>query len=177
MIENQKYGLLLQPSAKLHRQYFREMVKLNGIYVLYRSPLEGKHYTTYAEIDSNYAKPKLIGCLFDQHPNQFTTKKLGWIHELTDQESVIHVDYDLENLQVGSLFIVPSGIDDGVGRLFKVTRMSNIMVYPASIACAIVPEYEDTISQESVQDYAETSLNLLRDEEDRVLIGDDSNFY
>ena len=54
MDDSNKYGLLLNQNAKLQRQYFREAVKLLGIKVLYRAPLPDKHYTTYAEIDSNY---------------------------------------------------------------------------------------------------------------------------
>ena len=54
MKEDQKYGILFQPAIKLHRQWFKEMVKLQGIYVLYRAPLPDKHYTTYAEIESNF---------------------------------------------------------------------------------------------------------------------------
>lgn len=171
MQEDQKYGLLLQPSIKLYRQYFKEMVRLNGIYVLYRSPLPDKHYTTYAEIDSNYNPPILIGCLFDQHPTQYTTKKLGWVSELQENSSIIHVDYDLPNLQVGSLFIIPSGLDDGKGRLFKVIRMSNIMVYPSSISCEIIPEYEDTLDPATINDYTDTDFNLLQDEEQSIFIG------
>ena len=171
MKDEQKYGILLQPSIRLHRQWFKEMVKLQGIYVLYRAPLENKHYTTYAEIDSNYAPPLLIGCLFDNHPNQYTTKKLGWISELQEDASLIHVDYDLPNLQVGALFIVPSGLDDGKGRLFRVTRMSNSMVYPASITCEIVPEYEDTLDKETISDFIDDSFNVLQDEEQSIFIG------
>jgi len=171
MKEDRKYGLLIQPSIKIHRQYFKEMCKLHGIYVLYRAPLKDKHYTTYAEIDSNFAPPLQIGCLFEQHPDQRTTKKLGWVAELQEDASIIHVDYDLPDLQVGALFIIPSGLDDGKGRLFKVTRMSTVMVYPASVSCAIVPEYEDTLEQATINDYTETSLNMLNDEEQRVFIG------
>lgn len=171
MIDEQKYGLLLQPSIRLHRQYFKEMVKLQGIYVLYRFPLPDKHYTTYAEIESNFSPPLLVGCLFDSHPDQYTTKKLGWISELQEDASIIHVDYDLPNLQVGSLFIVPSGLDNGKGRLFKVIKMSNIMVYPASISCAIVPEYEDTLEPETINDFTDGSFNLLQDEEQSIFVG------
>lgn len=173
MIESQKYGLLLQPSIKLYRQYFKELCRLQGIYVLYRYPVQDKHYTTYAEIESNFAKPLLIGCIFDQHPTQYTTKKLGWVSELQENASIIHVDYDLPNLQVGCLFIIPSGLDDGKGRLFKVTRMSNIMVYPSSISCEIVPEYEDTVQPATINDFTDTSFNVLQDEEKSIYIGGD----
>lgn len=68
---------------------------------------------------------------------------MGWDAELQDGESIIHVPYDLQGLQVGCLFIVPSGIDCAKGRLFRVTELSNIMIYPASVMCKIVPQYED----------------------------------
>ena len=174
MEENRKYGLLIQPSVKLNRQYFKELCKLHGIYVLYRAPLQNKHYTTYAEIDSNFAPPLQVGCLFDQHPDQRTTKKLGWVAELQPDASLIHVDYDLPDLQVGSLFIIPSGLDDGKGRLFKVTQMSTIMIYPASISCVIVPEYEDTLDPATYNDYTECSFNMLNDESQRIFVGGDT---
>ena len=36
--------------------------------------------------------------------------------------------YDLQGLEVGALFEVPSGIDNAGGRLFRVISMQNIMV-------------------------------------------------
>jgi len=166
MEDNEKYGLLLNSNIKLHRQYFREMVRLLGITVLYRSPLPNKRYTNYAEIDSNYAPPIKIGCIFDEHPTQQSLKKMGWVSELSDSSSIIHVDYDLQNLQQGSLFIIPSGIDNAKGRLFRVVKLTNSIVYPASITCEIVPEYEDTIDQVSMNDYSKTDFNLISEEED-----------
>ena len=165
MQESPKYGQLLQPTIKLHRAYFKEMVKLLGIYCVYRYPLSDKHYTTYAEMQSNYSEPMLVGCIFNDHPDQKTLKKIGWIAELQQNASIIHVDYDLPNLQRGCLFIVPSGLDDGQGRLFRVVKLSNIMVYPASIACEVVPEYEDTLPLNSIIDFKQTNFNLLREEE------------
>lgn len=140
---NQKYGLLLTPDIRQHRQYFREMVKLLGIRVLYRAPKPGKKYTTYAEIDAMYEQPILVGCIFDEHPSQRTLRKMGWMSELNENSSFIHVDYDLPGLQQGGMFIVPSGLDDGNGRLFRIVKMVTSIVYPASITCEIVPEYID----------------------------------
>ncbi len=170
---NQKYGVLLQPSAKLHRQYFREMVKLLGIYVIFRAPLPNKEYTTYGEIDSNYAPPQLIGCIFDESPTQQTFNKLGWAHELQGQSSIIHVDYDLEGLQQGALFIIPSGLDNAKGRLFRVVKMTNSIIYPSSIACEIVPEFEDTVVESNFYDYSKGSFNFLDEEDIRVFGGPD----
>jgi len=38
------------------------------------------------------------------------------------------------------------------------------MVYPASITCEIVPEYEDTFIEETNYDYSESSINYLNRE-------------
>lgn len=162
---NRDYGFLLnEHNIKLSRGYFKEMVRLLGINVIYRAPLPDKHWTNYGEIDSNFEPPKLVGCIFEDHPNQYTMKKLGWVAELQENSSLISVPYDLKGIQVGALFIVPSGIDKAEGRLFRVKRLSNIMVYPASITCEIVPEYENTYST-ALQNYTASSSNLLNDEE------------
>ena len=165
-IEN-KYGILLTPDIKLQRNYFKEMVKLLGINVIYRAVKPGKKYTTYAEIDANYEQPLLEGCIFNEHPDQQTLKKIGWVSELQQNASIIHVRYDLPNLEQGALFIVPSGLDNAKGRLFRVVKITNIMVYPASIACEIVPEYENTY-EPSLNDFTDSSFNLLNEEDYRL---------
>lgn len=157
------YGLLLNQDIKLHRGYFDEMVKLLGINVLYRAPKPGKKYTFYAEIEANYQPSIKVGCIFQEHPDQRTMKKIGWVAELQDGESVIHVPYDLKDIQVGCLFIIPSGLDCAKGRLFRVTELSNIMIYPASIACKIVPQYEDDYDR-GLLDHTTNSFNLLEEE-------------
>ena len=71
-------GLLIRGNdLKLHRKYFEELVNLIGIKVVYRAPKADKHYTTYTEIESNYEKPEVVGCIFVEHPDQKTMKKLG----------------------------------------------------------------------------------------------------
>ena len=162
-IEN-KYGLLLTPDIKLHRKYFKEMVKLHGINVIYRSLKSGRKWTTYGELEGNYNSPILLGCIFTEHPDQQTLKKIGWVSELQTSSSLIHIPYDTPDIQVGCLFIIPSGLDDGKGRLFRCVSMSNIMVYPASITCEIVPEYENTF-EKALTDYKDSSFNILNEEE------------
>ena len=128
-MEQQDIGILLNGSdIKLHRNWFIEMTKLLGIQVIYRAPKPDKHYTTYTEIDSNYEPSRMIGCIFEEHPEQQTLKRLGWMSELQEDASIIHVPYDLEGLQQGALFIIPSGLDNSKGRLFRVVKISNIMV-------------------------------------------------
>lgn len=163
MNEN-KFGKLITPDIKLHRKYFIEMCNLIGINVLYRSLKPGKKWTNYGELEANYNKSQLLGCIFDEHPTQQTLKKIGWVSELQTNSSLIHIPYDTENIEVGVLFIIPSGIDNSEGRLFRCVRLSNIMVYPASLTCEIVPEYEDTYVNGS-DNFENTSFNLLNEED------------
>ena len=87
--------------------------------------------------------------------------------ELQEGSSVIHVPYDLPDLQVDALFEVPSGLDDGKGRLFRVISMSNIMIYPASISCEIALEYESNDEQRLITTALEKEdMPLLIDMED-----------
>ena len=165
--DTNKYGALLTPDIKLHRIWFEELIKLIGIKLFYRAPMPDKHYTTFSEIESNYFEPIEVGCIFDEHPNQQTLKKLGWVSELQENASLIHVPYDLPHLQQGALFFVPSGLDNAPSRLFRVVKMMNSMVYPASISCEIVPEFENTFVPEQ-HDYSHSSFNLLSGEDDYI---------
>lgn len=158
------YGLLINENITLHREWFKQMCSLIGVTVIYRAPKEGKKYTSYAEIEANYQKPDAVGCIFDEHPNQKTMKKMGWVSELQDGESIISVPYDLHDLQVGALFILPSGIDFAKGRLFRVTELSTTMIYPSSITCKIVPQYEDSYDR-ALLDHSTNSFNLLEEED------------
>jgi hypothetical protein len=144
------YGLLINKDIKLHRTWFKQMTALHGINCKYRAPLKNKEYDTYGDLQTSYRPEILVGCLFEEHPDQKSLKKSGWVAELQEGSSVIHVPYDLPDLQVGALFEVPSGLDNGDGRTFRVISMSNIMIYPASIACEIALEYASNDEQHLV---------------------------
>lgn len=162
------YGTLIhQSDIKLHRKYFAEMAHLLGIKVIYRAPREDKHWTTYGEIDSNYYEPIVVDCIFDEHPNQWTMKKLGWVAELQEAPSLISVPYDTPKLQVGALFIVPGGLDGSQGRLFRVSSLLNTMIYPSAITCQLVPEYENVFSNDAYV-HEHSSFNLLNREEEHL---------
>lgn len=157
------YGVLLNQNTKLHRRYFNEMVKLIGIQVLYKAPMGNKHYNLQSELVSSYEDPIKVGCVFEEHLTQQTAKKLGWISELTESAALIHVPYDLPGLQVGALFIIPSAYDNTRSRTFRVTKLSAIMVFPASITCEIVPEYESTVQESELQLFNNSDFNLLNE--------------
>ena len=159
------YGLLLnQKDILLQRKYFEECVQMVGVKVIHRAPRPGKHYTIYAEIESNYYEPSVIGCIFDEHPNQRTMKKLGWNSELSESAAIISVPYDLEGLQQGSLFIVPSAFDSTKGKLFRVVEITGIMIYPATLTCKLVPEFENNFTKDSLN-HQYNSFTLLNRED------------
>lgn len=161
----QKYGVLLNGGIKLHRRYFKEMCRLLGINCLYYSPRADKTWTGHGEILSQYNEPELVPVIFDEHPTQQTMKKIGWVSELTETPPIIHVAYDLHDLQQGAMFAIPSGLDDGKARLFRVTKITSGVIYPASIVCQLSPEWENSFSNTSY-DYTHSSYNLLNREED-----------
>jgi hypothetical protein len=162
------YGLLLNGNnIKLHRMYFKQMVALHGINCKYRAPLQNKTNDIHGDLQTGYKPEIIVGCLFDEHPNQKSLRKAGWVAELQEGSSMIHVPYDLPDLQVGALFEVPSGLDNGKGRLFRVISMSNIMIYPASIACEIALEYESNDEQHLITiAHTKEDMPLLIDREE-----------
>lgn len=154
-------SLLNRDDILLNRGYFSEMTELIGFKVVFRAPKPGSRYNGYGEWDTYFEAPVAVGCIFEEHPNQWTMKKLGWDAELDKDKSVIHVAYDVPGLQAGGLFVVPSGIDGSVGRVFRVLRMSTTMMYPASVACELAPEYETTDEKSQLEDFTKTDFNLL----------------
>lgn len=165
--DEQKYGTLLTPDMKIYRKYFEEMVKLQGIKTVYWAPRKDKNYNIHGELLTNYQEPEVVGCIFDEYPDQTSLRKKGWAVELQEGASLISVPYDLHDLQRGALFAIPNGLDNSTGRLFRVQRLLNIMVYPSSITCEIVPEYEDTMP-ESKMDRQYQDFNLLAQEDPDV---------
>lgn len=160
------YGLLLNQDIKLHRLYFKQMVKLLGINCQYRAPETNKDYNTQGDLKTAYQPAEIVGCIFQEHPDQKTLRKMGWVAELQEGASIIHVPYDLKDLQVGALFLIPSGIDNAEGRLFRVISMQNIMVYPASIACEIAPEFKSTDEPVLIKDFTQNNFTVLIDHEE-----------
>jgi len=160
------YGILINKNIKLHRQYFKECCKLLGLNCEYRAPLSNKQYDGRGDLDTYYKPPIIVPAILSEYPDQKTLKKMGWVAELQESSSILHVPYDLEGLETGALFTLPSGIDGAPGRVFRVISMQNIMIYPASIACEVAPEYIDTTAKAETYDFSTTTSNKLVDLED-----------
>lgn len=163
---NRDYGLLLNKDIKLHRTWFKQMTKLYGINCIYKAPAKNKTFDQRGDLQTSYEKGILVGCIFQDHPDQKTLKKMGWVAELQEGSSIIHVPYDLQGLEVGAQFIVPSGIDHAQGRVFRVISMQTIMVYPASIACEIAPEYYSVDEPHLTKDFSNSTTPHLIDFEE-----------
>ena len=160
------YGILLNKDIKLHRMYFKQMVNLIGIWCEYRAPKKSKEHDLHGDLDTNYMVGEKVGVIFDQHPDQKTLKKMGWAAELQEGSSIIHCSYDTPGLEEGGIFIIPSGIDNAPGRAFRIISMSNIMIYPASVACEVALEYESTAQRNEVEDFSKDNFTVLVDNEE-----------
>lgn len=160
------YGILINKDIKLHRLYFKQMVQLLGINCKYYAPRNNKTFDKLGDLETDYFLPETVGCIFQEHLDQKTLRKMGWAAELQEGSSIIHVPYDLQNLQVGALFAVPSGIDGATSRLFRVIAMQNIMVYPASIACELALEYKNSDEAVITQDFKNNNFTVLVDYEE-----------
>lgn len=167
---NNNYGILNQPDIKLQRNYFNEMVNLRGVFCSYQFPLQNKQYTTQGELATSYSEPKKVGCIFNENIDQRTQKKLGWNSELQTEVSIISVPYELENLQVGCIFGIPSAYDNTEERLFRVVEMSAIPAYPASITCRLVPEYKTQMEFSDTEMFVNSNFNLLNNEDEEHAI-------
>lgn len=168
MGEQSSYGMLLNEyDMKLQRNYFIEMASLIGVNVIYRAPRPDKHWTVYSEIESNYYPPVVISCIFNEFPDHKTMKKLGWDSEQLENKSIISMPYDTPNIQVGALLIVPSAFDRTKGRLFRITKITGIMIYPASLTCELVPEFENTFSN-TTYNHKDNSMTLFVREDDNL---------
>lgn len=164
MINNDTGLLLNEKNIKLWRKYFEQFLKLRGLKVLFRAPRENlKQYNTYGELDARYHPPVETMCIYDEHPTQKTMRKLGWDAQLSDNTTLIHVPYNLEGVQAGALFIIPSGLDNAPPATFRVARLSTISIYPAAISCELAPEWENTMEANQVTDFGKSNFNVLFD--------------
>ena len=163
-MDNRDTGYLLnKQNITLQRVYFSQMCALLGIKAQYRAPREGKTYNGYGELETFYYEPEEVWCIFDEHPNQKSMKKMGWNAELQENPIIIHVHYNLKGLQVGALFTIPAGLDNAEPRTFRVIQLSNIAVYPVNISCELALEWENSQPKSEVVNFKNSNFNVLAD--------------
>lgn len=130
---------LVKSDALIQRKYFKEMLQLYGIDGMYFQTKDGSiSYNETGELSAEYLEPIPCQMIFDQVPTVSTLKKLGWVTELDKSQPLIHVNYDLPELQIGCCFNIEDPLRPGKGRLFRVTKMSVGIIYPMCVTCQIV---------------------------------------
>ena len=165
-MENKDTGILIsEKNVKLHRFYFKQAVKLIGIQVKYRAPRKDKHYNGYGELDTFFMEPIDAGIIFEEHPNIWTMRKLGWDSELQEGESLVHVPYDLKGLQSGGMIEVPSGIDNTEPKRFRILKMRTSLIYPSEVVCHIAPLFTSTYDA-TATNHSSNNFNLLKDQDE-----------
>lgn len=141
---------IIQNDAKIFRKYANEALDAYGIPSAYFQLKPGKTYKSAGELSGCYYDPIRTKIIFDQVPSLRTLKKIGWVTEFDTQQPIVHVKYDLPGLEVGCLFNVKDPFSKTKGRLFRITKMSAGILYPALITCQIVAvlgdEPEETVN-------------------------------
>jgi hypothetical protein len=166
-MDNKDTGLLLNKNdIALHRMWFKQMVKLLGINVIFRAPRKSKDYDLHGELDTKYYEDVVVGVIFEEHPTQKTAKKLGWNSELAENSTLMVCPYDLQGLERGAEFILPAALDNAEGRRFRVIKMMVTPVYPCSITCELEPIWESTSTKSEIYDFTKSNFNVLISEEE-----------
>lgn len=136
---------LVKQDALIHRRYFKEMLQLYGIDAMYYPVKPGTaRYNEAGEFSAHYLDPIPCQLIFDQVPKVSTLKKLGWVTELDKQQPLVHLEYDLPEIQVGCLISIEDPLRPGKGRLFRITKISVNIIYPANVTCQLVAVLGDT---------------------------------
>lgn len=108
----------------------------------------------------------MVGCIYQDHPDQKTAKKIGWNAELGENSVLIVVPYDLPKLQEGALFIIPSALDNSEGRVFKVLNMKVTAMYPSEITCELGPVLKSTSDKSDSKDFSQRNMSVVVEETD-----------
>ena len=168
---SRRKGSLVKQDALMFRRYFKEMLDRYGIDSMYfQVNEETKKYNETGEFSCEYLKPEPCQVIFDEVPKISTLKKLGWSTESSQNQPIIHVDFDLPGLQFGACFSIEDPLRPGKGRLFRVTKLSVGIIYPMCVTCQVVAvlgdEPEKTLKPEkSTEINNSKGLNIIRPDE------------
>lgn len=164
-MDNGHTGLLThERDAKLFRKWFDEMCHLQGIKVIYRRVDDELYdkYSDYGEIKEETGKPIEVWVMFEEYPKQKTMRKLGWNTEALDSCPIMHVPYDLPDLQRGCVFVIQSGVDSSEVRLFKVLELENDAIYPYAMACKLGPILKSDFDRSKL-DHTNNNFSVFKD--------------
>lgn len=138
---------IIQNDAKIFKYYADEALDLYGIPCQYFQCKPGKSFTTLGEMKSCYYDAVWTKVIFDQAPNVKTLRKLGWVTELDEQQPIVHVKFDLPGIEIGCLFNIKDPLRVDKGRMFRITKMSVGILYPATLTCQLAAIVGDDIEE------------------------------
>ena len=140
---------IIQNDATVLRYYLNEMLDMYGIAAKYYQLKPGCHFTVAGELSANYFDPIDTRVMFDQVPKVSTLKRLGWVTELDQAASLIHIPFDTPGICVGAVFSIRDPLAPDSGKLFRVSKLQTGIIYPICVTCQIVPvvgtEPEETL--------------------------------
>ena len=133
-------SLIREEEVMYLRQQFKEAVKQIGVLFKYQYPL-GNDLDDFSQpAPDGYSREIEVYGIFDGEPKLKTYKNLGWVVEKGDNlPFLIHIPFDTEKIQKGSLFKISGQITGIEERVFQVTELSTGLVCPDHIVCQIVP--------------------------------------
>lgn len=159
-------GTLIQSDATSLRQNFKEMAHLLGVEVLYCELIDAtKRYGIHTDLNANYKDPIRMDIIFEEYPKQKTLKMLGWFSEDSEDKPIIaHLPYDTPGLQKGCLLLIPAAIN-GEYKPFRITEISNGMIFPDCFYVKLAPEFESRIENMTHTSYVQDAFTFLRGED------------
>lgn len=158
---------LIQSDAKIFKKYANECLDALGIPSLFYQIKPGKEYSAQGELGGCYYDPIRTKVIFDQAPNVRTLKKLGWVTETDTQQPLVHCKFDLPGIENGCLFSIKDPLAKSSGRLFRITKMTTSVLYPAMLTCQIVAVM-GTDPEETVKPYTGNDSIFLNKEKGEV---------
>lgn len=155
-------GQLIGNDSTLLRKMFKEVAKLLGVECLYCEIKDStKKYDVHGGLEGYYKDPIPMDIIFEENPRQKTLKRLGWFSEDSENKPIIaQLPYDAPGLQRGCLLLIPAAIN-GEYKPFRITEISNGIVYPDSFYVKLAPEFEMRNPDMLDKDYDENSFNYL----------------
>ncbi len=130
---------ILQNDLTALRYQMQEVLDMYGIQAKYYQIKPGHTFTVAGELSANYFDPIDCRVLFDQVPKVSTLKKLGWVTELDQAASLIHISFDTPGISHGAVFEIKDPLASDSGKLFRVTKLQTGILYPTFVTCQIVP--------------------------------------
>lgn len=153
-------GILVGNDASYFQSAFKEMAALIGINCRYQF-IVNKQIDSSSEIEGDFSDPISMDIILDNYPQQKTLRRLGWFSEDSEDKPIIAcLPIDTPNLQRGCRILIKGALV-GDWKTFRITSISNIMLFPESFTVKLAPEFESLMQTNLHKDYARKNTNYI----------------